>query len=59
MAAGSALAAQVVARGASVVAVQERAVVVAVTADELPAVAGGLVDGTVVVAVSGDPPIAP
>jgi hypothetical protein len=42
-----------------VVAVQERAVVVAVTADELPAVAGGLVDGTVVVAVSGDPPSAP
>jgi hypothetical protein len=59
VAAGSALAAQVVAHGASVVAVQERAVVVAVTADELSAVAGGLVDGTVVVAVSGDPPIAP
>jgi pilus assembly protein CpaB len=59
VAAGSALAAQVVARGASVVAVQERAVVVAVTADELPEVAGGLVDGTVVVAVSGDPLSAP
>ena len=29
------------------------------TADELPAVAGGLVDGTVVVAVSGDPPRGP
>ena len=41
------------------VAVQDRAVVVAVTADELPAVAGGLVDGTIVVAVSGDPPSAP
>ena len=53
------MAAQVVARGAAVVAVQERAVVVAVTADELPPVAGGLVDGTIVVAVSGDPPSAP
>ena len=59
VAAGSAMAAQVVARGATVVAVQERAVVVAVTADELPPVAGGLVDGTIVVAVSGDPPSAP
>jgi pilus assembly protein CpaB len=59
VAAGSAMAAQVVARGAAVVAVQERAVVVAVTADELPPVAGGLVDGTIVVAVSGDPPSAP
>ena len=59
VAAGSALAAQVVARGASVVAVRDRAVVVAVTTDELPAVAGGLVDGTVVVAVSGDPQGAP
>jgi Flp pilus assembly protein CpaB len=59
VAAGSAATAQVVARDASVVAVQSGAVVVAVTTDELPAVAGGLVDGRVVVAVSGDPPIAP
>jgi Flp pilus assembly protein CpaB len=59
VAAGSAPAAQVVAHGASVMAVDERAVVVAVTTDELPAVAGGLVDGTVVVAVSGDPPGGP
>jgi len=42
-----------------VMAVDERAVVVAVTTDELPAVAGGLVEGTVVVAVSGDPPGGP
>jgi hypothetical protein len=42
-----------------VVAVRERAVVVAVTTDELPAVAGGVVAGTVVVAVSGDPPAGP
>jgi len=59
VAAGGALAAQVVARGASVVAVRQGAVVVAVSTDELPAVAGGLVDGTVVVAVSGDPPGGP
>jgi Flp pilus assembly protein CpaB len=59
VAAGSALAAQVVARGATVMAVREGAVVVAVSTDELPAVAGGLVDGTVVVAVSGDPPSGP
>jgi Flp pilus assembly protein CpaB len=59
VAAGSALEAQVVARGASVVALRERAVVVAVTTDELPAVAGGLVGGTVVMAVSGDPPGGP
>ena len=59
VAAGGALAAQVVARGASVVAVRQGAVVVAVSTDELPAVAGGLVDGTVVVAVSGDPPSGP
>lgn len=57
--AGSPLDAQVVARGASVVAVRDRAVVIAVTTDELPAVAGGLVAGTVVVAVSGDPPARP
>jgi Flp pilus assembly protein CpaB len=59
VAAGSPLDAQVVARGASVVDVRERAVVIAVTTDELPAVAGGLVAGTVVVAVSGDPPAGP
>ena len=59
VASGSTVAAQLVARGATVMAVRERAVVVAVTTDELPAVAGGLVDGTVVVAVSGDPPSGP
>jgi Flp pilus assembly protein CpaB len=53
VAAGSALEARVVAVGASVVAVHERSVVVSVAADELPGVAAGMVDGTVVVAVSG------
>jgi hypothetical protein len=48
-----------VARDAQVVQTQERAVVVAVEAAELEAVAGALVNGTVVVAVSGDPPRAP
>ncbi len=59
VAAGLALDAQVVARDAQVVQTQERAVVVAVEAAELEAVAGALVNGTVVAAVSGDPPRAP
>ena len=59
VAAGLALDAQVVARDAQVVQTQERAVVVAVDAAELEAVAGALVNGTVVVAVSGDPPRTP
>lgn len=48
-----------VAADALVVAVDERSVVVAVRVAELPAVATALVDGTVVVAISGDPPAAP
>ena len=59
VAGGLALDAQVVARDAQVVQTQERAVVVAVDAAELEAVAGALVNGTVVVAVSGDPPRTP
>jgi Flp pilus assembly protein CpaB len=59
VAAGAGPGAAVVARGATVVEVRERAVVVAVTADELADVAGGIVGGTVVVAVSGDPPLSP
>ena len=45
-----------VATDAEVVAVDARAVVVAVAVDELGAVAGALVAGSVVLAVSGDPP---
>jgi hypothetical protein len=56
VAAGGGPGAVLVARGATVVQVRERAVVVAVTVDELPDVAGGVVGGTVVAAVSGDPP---
>ena len=47
---------RVVATDAEVVAVDARAVVVAVAVDELGAVAGALVAGSVVLAVSGDPP---
>jgi Flp pilus assembly protein CpaB len=56
VAAGGGPGAAVVARGAPVVQVRERAVVVAVTTEELADVAGGIVGGTVVVAVSGDAP---
>ena len=59
VAAGGAMAAQVVARGAAVVRGAGAGRRRGRHADELPAVAGGLVDGTVVVAVSGDPPSAP
>jgi Flp pilus assembly protein CpaB len=59
VAAGLALDAVVVARDAEVVQTREQAVVVAVETAELPAVAGALVNGTVVVAVSGDPPRPP
>jgi Flp pilus assembly protein CpaB len=59
VAAGLALDARIVARDAQVVRTEERAVVVAVDVVELEAVAGALVNGTVVVAVSGDPPRAP
>ena len=45
--------ARVVATGAQVVEVHDHSVVIAVGEDELPAVASGLVDGTVVIAVSG------
>ena len=47
---------RVVATDAEVVAVDARSVVVAVAVDELGAVAGALVAGSVVLAVSGDPP---
>jgi Flp pilus assembly protein CpaB len=59
VAAGLALDAAVVARDAEVVQTSEQAVVVAVAAAEVEAVAGALVNGTVVIAVSGDPPGAP
>jgi Flp pilus assembly protein CpaB len=59
VAAGLALDAVVVARDAEVVQTPEQAVVVAVDAAELDAVAGALVNGTVVIAVSGDPPPTP
>jgi Flp pilus assembly protein CpaB len=59
VAAGLALDAVVVARDAAVVRTTEQAVVVAVATAELEGVAGALVNGTVVIAVSGDPPRAP
>ena len=59
MAAGLGLDGTALALDALIVAVDERSVVVAVRAAELPAVAGALVNGTVVVALSGDPPAAP
>jgi Flp pilus assembly protein CpaB len=59
VAAGLALDARVVARDADVVRRDEHAVTVAVDAADLEAVAGALVNGTVVVAVSGDPPRGP
>jgi hypothetical protein len=59
VAAGLALDAVVVARDAEIVQTTERAVVVAVDPAEVEAVAGALVNGTVVIAVSGDPPPTP
>ena len=59
VAAGLASDGSLVAADALVVAVDERSVVVAVRAAELPAVAGALVGGTVVMAISGDPPVTP
>jgi Flp pilus assembly protein CpaB len=59
VAAGLALDAVVVARDAEIVQTTERAVVVAVDPAEVEAVAGALVNGTVVIAVSGDPPRLP
>jgi Flp pilus assembly protein CpaB len=59
VAGGLALDGTIVASAALVVAVDERSVVVAVDAAELPAVAGALVNSTVVLAIGGDPPAAP
>jgi Flp pilus assembly protein CpaB len=56
VAAGLALDSTLVASDALVLVVDERSVVVAVDATELAVVAGALVNATVVLAVTGDPP---